>query len=52
MYATDPTKRWLNVDGKELQEGDKIKSKLKIIEIRPRDVVLDIQGTRFKVPAI
>lgn len=52
MYATDPTKRWLNVDGKELQEGDKIKGKLKIIEIRPRDVVLDIQGTRFKVPAI
>lgn len=52
MYATDPAKRWLNVDGKELQEGDKIKGKLKIIEIRPRDVVLDIQGTHFKVPAI
>ncbi|QUN04976.1 general secretion pathway protein GspB [Shewanella yunxiaonensis] len=52
MYATDPAKRWLNVDGKELQQGDKIKGKLTIIEIRPQDVVLEIQGTRFKVPAI
>ncbi|MFQ6372118.1 general secretion pathway protein GspB [Shewanella sp. YIC-542] len=52
MYATNPAKRWLNVDGQELREGDKIKGRLQIIEIRPRDVILDIQGTHFKVPAI
>ncbi|WP_417761233.1 general secretion pathway protein GspB [Shewanella sp.] len=52
MYATDPSKRWLNVDGQELQEGDKIKQKLTIKEIRANDVVLEIQGQDFRVPAI
>ncbi|AQS37693.1 type II secretion system protein B [Shewanella psychrophila] len=52
VYSTDPDNRWLNVDGAELQEGDSIGGKLDIVEIRPRDVVLAIQGTKFKVPAI
>ncbi|MGL4711197.1 MAG: general secretion pathway protein GspB [Shewanella sp.] len=52
VYSSDPSQRWLNVDGAELQEGDMIVGKLKIISIRPRDIVLDIQGTQFKVPAI
>ncbi len=52
MYSTDPTQRMLNVDGVEIKEGDKIKGKLKVIEIRPRDIVLEISGMKFKVPAI
>lgn len=52
VYSTNASQRWLNVDGAELQEGDLIAGKLKIIAIRPRDVVLDIQGTQFRVPAI
>ena len=52
VYSTDASQRWLNVDGAELQEGDQIGGKLKIIAIRPRDVVLEIQGTQFRVPAI
>ncbi len=52
VYSSKADNRWLNVDGKELQEGDSIGGKMKIIEIRPRDVVLEISGTQFKVPAI
>ncbi|MBB1270883.1 general secretion pathway protein GspB [Shewanella sp. SR44-3] len=52
VYSSVASNRWLNVDGVELQEGDKIQDKLTLIEIRPRDIVLDIQGTKFKVPAI
>ncbi|MCT8985612.1 general secretion pathway protein GspB [Shewanella phaeophyticola] len=52
VYATDPTNRWLNVDGAEFQQGDMIKNKLTIIEIRPRDIILDINGEQFRVPAI
>ncbi|NRD72937.1 general secretion pathway protein GspB [Shewanella sp. VB17] len=52
VYASEPNKRWLNVDGNELQQGDMIDGKLEIIEIRPGDVVLAIGGTEFKVPAI
>jgi len=29
-----------------------IGGKLEVVEIRPRDVVLAIEGTQFKVPAI
>ncbi|WP_282109507.1 general secretion pathway protein GspB [Shewanella algicola] len=52
VYSTEPTNRWLNVDGAELQQGDMIKNKLTIIEIRPRDIILDINGEQFRVPAI
>ena len=52
MYSTVPSQRRLSVNGQELKEGDKIKGKLKILEIRPRDVVLEIAGEKFKVPAI
>lgn len=52
VYSTNESQRWLNVDGAELQEGDMIGGKLKIISIRPRDVVLEIRGTQFKVPAM
>ncbi|MBT1444461.1 general secretion pathway protein GspB [Shewanella sp. JM162201] len=52
VYSNDPSQRWLNVDGAELQEGDSIKGKLKVVEIRPRDVLLAIDGTTFKVPSI
>ncbi|UJF21488.1 general secretion pathway protein GspB [Shewanella sp. OMA3-2] len=52
VYSSDPNNRWLNVDGKELQQGDMIQGKLTIIEIRPRDIILEINGQEFKVPAI
>ena len=52
VYSTEPSNRWLNVDGQELQQGDMIQDKLTIIEIRPRDIILDIDGQEFKVPAI
>ncbi|QLE84539.1 general secretion pathway protein GspB [Shewanella sp. Scap07] len=52
VYASDPNNRWLNVDGAELQQGDLIGGKMTIVEIRPRDVVLEVAGTEFKVPAI
>ncbi|MGI2178170.1 general secretion pathway protein GspB [Shewanella frigidimarina] len=52
VYSTEPNNRWLNVDGVELQQGDMIKNKLTIVEIRPRDIVLEIDGEQFRVPAI
>ena len=52
VYSSEPNNRWLNVDGKELQQGDMIQGKLTIIEIRPRDIILEINGQEFKVPAI
>ena len=52
MYSSVPSQRRLNIDGRQLKEGDTIKGDLKILEIRPRDVVLDISGHHFKVAAM
>ncbi|MBM7073353.1 general secretion pathway protein GspB [Shewanella sp. 202IG2-18] len=52
MYSSIPSQRRLSVNGQELKEGDKIGGKLKILEIRPRDVVLEIAGEKFRVPAM
>ncbi|MEO3682629.1 general secretion pathway protein GspB [Shewanella vesiculosa] len=52
VYSSEPNNRWLNVDGVELQQGDMIQNKLTIVEIRPRDIVLEINGEQFRVPAI
>ncbi len=52
VYASAPERRWLNIDGVELQQGDTISQGLRVIEIRPRDVILEIKGQQFKVPAI
>ncbi len=52
MYSSIPSQRRLSVNGRELKEGDKIKGKLKILEIRPRDVVLEVAGEKFRVPSI
>ncbi|RYV01070.1 hypothetical protein SOPP22_16025 [Shewanella sp. OPT22] len=52
MYSSIPSQRRLSVNGQELKESDKIGGKLKILEIRPRDVVLEIAGEKFRVPAM
>ena len=51
VYASTPNRRWLNIDGKELQQGDLLYETLTISEIRPRDIVLEFDGVKFKVPA-
>ncbi|GLP97238.1 general secretion pathway protein GspB [Paraferrimonas sedimenticola] len=52
VYASEPQNRWLNVDGREMQQGDRIQGVLTIVEIRPQDVVLDLDGTEFRVGAL
>ncbi|GLS82466.1 general secretion pathway protein GspB [Paraferrimonas haliotis] len=52
IYAAKPQDRWLSVDGVELQQGDRIQGALRVVEIRPQDVVLELDGTEFRVDAL
>lgn len=52
VYATLPEHRWLNINGLELQQGDTYAEALKIVEIRPRDVLFSFSGKQFIVPAV
>ncbi|MBY6188288.1 general secretion pathway protein GspB [Marinobacter hydrocarbonoclasticus] len=52
VYATDPDSRWLRANGRELQEGDEAAPGLTIAEIMPSEVVLEMDGERFRVPAL
>lgn len=52
VYATDPNSRWLRANGRELQEGDEAAPGLTVAEILPSEVVLEMDGQRFRVPAL
>ncbi|ADN77460.1 hypothetical protein Fbal_3261 [Ferrimonas balearica DSM 9799] len=52
VYATDPANRWLRANGRELQEGDEAAAGLTVAEILPNEVVLEMDGERFRVPAL
>ncbi|MBY6017961.1 general secretion pathway protein GspB [Halomonas denitrificans] len=52
VYATDPANRWLRANGRELQEGDEAAPGLTVAEILPNEVVLEMDGERFRVPAL
>jgi hypothetical protein len=51
-YSSNPKKRLVKVNGVSLSEGSWIDNQLQIIEIRPRDVVLQFEEQIFVVQAM
>ncbi|TKB51439.1 hypothetical protein FCL40_02475 [Ferrimonas sediminicola] len=52
VYSSDAGNRWLRANGRELQEGDSIAEGVTLKEIRPNEVVLEMAGQVFSVPAL
>ncbi|GAM76950.1 general secretion pathway protein B [Vibrio ishigakensis] len=52
MYASNPTHRWVKINGQELQEGSATDSGVKLMQIAPRYVVIEYQGEKLKLPAL
>ncbi|WP_084889118.1 AAA family ATPase [Vibrio sp. qd031] len=52
MYASDPQKRWVKVNGKELQQGEWLDQEVKVVEIAPRYVVMEFDGQQIEFPAL
>lgn len=51
IYATEPSMRFIKINGRELYEGDNIGA-LRVIEITPEMTVFDFDGVEFSVEAM
>ncbi|MFC3034175.1 general secretion pathway protein GspB [Pseudoalteromonas fenneropenaei] len=51
IYATEPSKRWIKLNGRELYEGDSIGA-LQVIEITPELTVFYFDGIEFSMQAM
>lgn len=51
IYATEPSMRFIKINGRELYEGDNIGA-LRVVEITPEMTVFDFDGVEFSVEAM
>ena len=51
-YTSKPSRRWVKVNGKEVNIGGSISTGITLLEINPRDVVIEFQGQKIEVPAL
>ncbi len=51
-YTSNPNNRWVKVNGKEVNVASQITPEITIMEINPRDVVIEFRGVRIEVPAL
>ncbi|MCF6435895.1 general secretion pathway protein GspB [Pseudoalteromonas sp. MMG022] len=51
IYATDPEKRWIKLNNRELYEGDNIGA-LKLLEITPEQALFNFDGYEFSMKAM
>jgi general secretion pathway protein B len=52
MFASDPTDRWVRVNGQELREGDWIDREVQIVEITQNHVIMNFKGQDFRMAAL
>ena len=52
MYASNPSDRWVRVNGNQLGEGDWIADKVQIVAIEGQRVVLEFENERFTMAAL
>ncbi|WP_026377072.1 general secretion pathway protein GspB [Aestuariibacter salexigens] len=52
MYASNPSDRWVRVNGIRLVEGDWLNDNLQLVEIEPQHVVLSFEGEAFRMAAL
>lgn len=51
-YTSKPSRRWVKVNDKEVNIGGSISNGVILLEINPRDVVIEFQGKKIEVPAL
>lgn len=52
IYATDPSERWVKINGKTIKEGQWMSSSLQLIDINPQYIVMAIDGRKFTLAAL
>jgi len=52
VYATQSQQRWIKVNGKSLQEGQWVTADIRLKEITPQFVLLEMGNELFSIPAL
>ncbi|WP_026349238.1 general secretion pathway protein GspB [Arsukibacterium perlucidum] len=52
VYATQSSQRWIKVNGKSLQEGQWVTADIRLKEITPQFVLLEMGSELFSMPAL
>lgn len=52
VYATQSSQRWIKVNGKSLQEGQWVTADIRLKEITPQFVLLEMGTELFSIPAL
>ena len=52
VYATQSSQRWVKVNGKSLQEGQWVTADIRLKEITPQFVLLEMGDELFSMPAL
>nr|WP_246225589.1 general secretion pathway protein GspB [Vibrio agarilyticus] len=52
LYAGDPSKRWVKINGREFRQQEWISSQLQLVEIQPQRVVVAFDGVKISLPAL
>lgn len=51
-YTSKQSTRWVKVNGSEVAVNEKITEQIRLIQINPRDVVIEYQGEKIQIPAL
>ena len=51
-YTSKPSRRWVKVNGKEVNLGGHISNGITLLEINPRNVVIEFKGQKIEIPAL
>lgn len=51
-YTSKPSRRWIKVNGKEVNVGGSITPSISLLEINPRNVVIEFKGQKIEIPAL
>lgn len=52
MYASDAKERWVRVNGRRVNEGDYIEDDLRVVSIKPQELILSFNGQEFSMAAL
>lgn len=52
MYASNAQRRWVKINGRELQEGDWLNESVQLLSITPRTIIIGFQEEAIEIPAL
>ena len=51
-YSSIERSRWVKINGQELHEGEWLDNQVKLLDILPRNIVVEFEGLQIEIPAL